>query len=131
MLRFVLVAALAASLFGPALPGPAVAQSDALPPVTADGRMSPLTVDQLDANERATFAGLAPNSDDARKFLYTRGYLRYCRLVVAEKLPPLQLPLLPERTNWHRGFLNEHEAKSILDVALGMKMLARMNQGSK
>lgn len=128
MLRFILVAAVAALLFGSGLPESAVAQSNALPPLTADGQMSPLTVDQLDANERATFANLASNADEARRFLYTRGYLRYCRLVVAEKLPPLQLPPLPARANWNRGFLSQDEANNVLDVALGMKLVARMQQ---
>lgn len=106
----------------------AFAQSDALPRIGADGAVEPLTVDQLEENERTTFATLT--GDAARQFLYTRGYLRYCRLVVSEALPPLQLPPLPARANWNRQFLSEDEARNILDVALAMKMTARMSQPS-
>jgi hypothetical protein len=128
MLRLVSLAVTAILLFGQALSGPAVAQSNVLPSIGADGLTLPLAVDQLDASERTTYANIPSNSDDARRFLYTRGYLRYCRLVVAEKLPPLQLPPLPARVNWNRGFLSQDEAKNVLDVALAMKLTARMNQ---
>jgi hypothetical protein len=90
-----------------------------------------LTVDQLDPTERAAFAALPPDSDGARQYLYTRGYLRYCRLVVAQTLPPLQLPPLPAHSNWNRQFLSQDEARSILDVALAMKITARMNQPAR
>jgi hypothetical protein len=126
MLRLAFLAILAVLLLSPIAAGPAFAQSNALPPTGADGMIQPLTVDQLDPTERATFAALSPNSDGARQFLYTRGYLRYCRLVVAQTLPPLQLPPLPARSNWNRQFLSQDEAQSILDVALAMKMMARM-----
>jgi hypothetical protein len=130
MLRLALLAIFAALLLSPLAAGPAFAQSDALPTVGADGMIQPLTVDQLDSSELATFAALTPDSDDARQFLYTRGYLRYCRLVVAETLPPLQLPPLPARSNWNRQFLSQDERESILDVALAMKMTARLNQST-
>jgi hypothetical protein len=126
MPRFAFLAISAVLLWGLAAAGPAFAQSDALPPIGADGMIQPLTVNQLDPAERATYAALAPDSDSARKFLYTRGYLRYCRLVAAQTLPPLQLPPLPERSNWNRQFLSPDEATKILDLALGMKMMARM-----
>ncbi len=86
--------------------------------------IEPLRVDQLDADERATFATLVPGSADARKFLYSRGFLRFCRLVVDGELSPLDLPDLPERENWERLFLSEHERTNVLDVALGMHLVA-------
>jgi hypothetical protein len=127
MLRHAFLALFAVLVWGPAATNPAFAQSNALPPISADGTIRPLTVDQLDPTERATFATLSPNSDGARQFLYTRGYLRYCRLVVAKKLAPLQLPPLPARSDWNRQFLSQDEIRDILDVALGMKLLERMN----
>lgn len=102
------------------------AATDTLPAVGEDGLSAPLTEEQLDAGEREAFAGLAPGSDDARRFLFTRGYLRFCRLVVDGSLRPLQLPDLPAEENWDRRFLSEEEGKNIVDVALGMHMVARM-----
>ncbi len=125
----VLFAATAVFLPGSLASEPALArvsQSQTLPAVDADGRTLPLTVDQLDPEERAHFVQLEPASDDARRFLYTRGYLRYCHEVVAGRLPPLGLPTLPLRLNWNRRFLSDEEATNILDVALGMKYVARM-----
>lgn len=98
--------------------------TDTLPAVDADGMIAPLAVAQLDSAERATYATLA--GDDARRFLYTRGFLRFCRLVVANQLPPLQLPELPVEDNWDRRFISEEDGHSILDVALGMQMMAMM-----
>lgn len=104
----------------------ALAQSDVLPAVDANGVMAPLTVDQLDAQERTTYATLS--EDDAQRYLHTRGYLRYARLVVAGELPPLELPRLPPRANWGRHLLSESERTNILDVALGMKYVARQEE---
>jgi len=121
MLRLVLASVAAVLVLG--VSSVATAQSDVLPPIAADGRMTPLTVDQLSADERAVYATL--NEDDARRYLFTRGYLRYARLVVSGDLPPLELPPLPARANWGRHLLSAEEATSILDVALGMKYVAR------
>ena len=99
---------------------------DRLPDIGPDRMIAPLRVDQLDPDERATFATLAPGSDDARRFLYTRGYLRFCRLVVDGNLPPLDLPDLPERANWDRRFFSEYEAKEVVDVALGRHLVAML-----
>lgn len=129
MRRLALLAAMAILLAGPPTPGSAMVfggQSSVLPAIDADGRTLPLTVDQLDPEERARFVQLEPASDDARRFLYTRGYLRYCHEVVAGRLAPLGLPPLPLRQNWNRRFLSDEEATNILDVALGMKYVARM-----
>jgi hypothetical protein len=131
MLRLAFLTLFAVLLWTPVAAGPAHAQTDALPAVGADGMIQPLTVDQLDPTERETFATLSPDSDAARQFLYTRGYLRYCRLVVAQTLPPLELPPLPARSDWNRQFLSQDEAQGILDVALAMKMTARMNQSNQ
>jgi hypothetical protein len=125
-MRSGLFAAIAVLLVGVVTSSPASAQALPLPAVGADQMIAPLTIDQLDADERARYATLAPGSDDARQFLYTRGYLRYCRLVVARSMPPIQLPELPARENWDRQFLNEDEAKNIVDVALGMNMAAML-----
>lgn len=99
---------------------------DRLPDIGADNMIQPLRVDQLDPDERATFATLPPDSDDARKFLYSRGYLRFCHLVIAGDLPPLDLPDLPERENWDRRFFSEDESRDVLDVALGQKIIAML-----
>jgi hypothetical protein len=126
MLRVALLALFAVLVWGPAATNPAFAQSNALPRIGADGMMQPLTADQLGPTERATFAALPQNSDGVRQFLYTRSYLRCCRLVVARSIPPLQLPPLPARSNWNRQFLSQDGIQSILDVALGMKLMERM-----
>jgi hypothetical protein len=119
----------AALILGPAAAGIAFAQTDALPAIGADGMTEPLSIDQLNDSERSVYATLT--GDAARQFLYTRGYLRYTRLVVLGALPPLQLPPLPARANWNRQFLSEDEARNILDVALAMKMTARMSQSAQ
>jgi hypothetical protein len=124
MPRFLLAFAIAILLV--AQPAPAAAQASVLPAVGADGMIAPLTADQLDAQERATFDALPAGGDDARQFLYTRGFLRYSRLVAAGALPPLQLPQLPERADWDRQFLSQDEASNVVDVALAMKMTARL-----
>lgn len=98
--------------------------TDRLPDINADNMIQPLRVDQLDAGERATYSTLAPGSDDARKFLYSRGYLRFCQLVVTGDLPALDLPRLPERENWDRRFLSEYEGRDVLDLALGLNLVA-------
>lgn len=129
MRRFVLLAATVAFLFGSLAPGLAagmVVSPQTLPAVDADGRTLPLTIDQLDPDERARFAQLAPGSEDARRFLYTRAFLRYCRLVVDGQLAPLDLPRLPIRDNWDRQWLSEDEVTNVLDVALGMSLFAKM-----
>jgi hypothetical protein len=89
-----------------------------LPAIGPDGTTLPLTADQLDADERKTYAALPSGSDDARQFLYTRGFLRYCRKVVDGTLPPAKLPQIPERENWNKKFLSAHESKNVVDVAL-------------
>jgi hypothetical protein len=113
-------------LFSPMVATEASAQALALPAVDSAGMVAPLTVDQLDPAERARFDALTPDSDDARQFLYTRGYLRYCRLVADGSLAPLALPDLPARENWDRQFLSEAEGRDIVDYALGLKMIAMM-----
>ncbi len=125
MLRLALLALLSILCLSPLAPGSALAQSDVLPAIDADGSTLPLTVDQLDPNERAIYATL--NTDDARRFLYTRGY---ARLVVSRQMPAIELPALPARANWGRHLLTEEEAREVLDVALLMNMLAMMNQMS-
>lgn len=100
---------------------------DRLADVDAEGMIAPLRVDQLDPAERSTFASLAPGSPEARKFLYTRSFLRFCRLVIDGKLAPLGLPKLPLRENWDRQFLSQAEQKEVVDVAIGMKLTARLN----
>lgn len=124
MLRVVLASVVA--VLALSLSSVASAQSEVLPTIAADGRMTPLTIGQLNADERAVYATL--NEDDARRYLFTRGYLRYARLVVSGDLPPLELPPLPARVNWGRHLLSAEEATSILDVALGMKYVARQQQ---
>lgn len=128
MLRLASLVLFSFLCLSPLSAGPALAQSDVLPGIDADGSTLPLTVDQLDPNERAIYATLS--ADDARRFLYVRGYLRYARLVVSRQMPPIELPALPARANWGRHLLTEEEARDVLDVALGMNMLAMMNQMS-
>lgn len=108
------------------LTGKAANATDAPPGLAADGTVLPLGPGQLDANELKTFATLPRASDDARKFLYTRGYLRYCKLVLAGSLAPLQLPPLPARKNWGRKFLSEDEATNVVDIAIGRKLAAKL-----
>lgn len=107
---------------------PALIASNNLPPIDADGAMQPLKTDQLTADEKAVFATLEPGSTKATQYLYVRGYLRYCRLVIAGTIQPLQLPKLPARANWNREHLSTTEATDVLDVALGMKFAARMSK---
>lgn len=129
MRRFVLLAAAAAFLFASAAPVSAAGaggQTAVLPPVDAERRMSPLTPDQLDANERIVFEALAQGGADARRFLHTRGYLRHARLVVAGQVAPIDLPDLPAEEDWDRRFLSQEEADNVIDVALGMHMAAML-----
>lgn len=98
-----------------------------LPGLEADGTTQPLRAEQLTADEKTAFASLEPGSTKAKQYLYVRGYLRYCRLVISGTIKPLQLPELPARANWSREHLSEAEAKKVLDVALGMKLVAWMS----
>ena len=117
---------LAFGAMAPASAAGPVAATLELPAVDADGYTRPLTAGQLTPEERATFAQLPADSDDARKFLYTRGFLRFCQLVMDQKLAPIDLPQLPVRANWNRKYLTEHEAADVVDVALGMRFEALM-----
>jgi hypothetical protein len=105
---------------------PAVAREANLPALSQDGSVEPLTPDQLNPAERAIFATLSPGGEDARRFLHTRGYLRYCQLLVDGRIDPRSLPALPARENWDRAFLSADEARDILDVALGMNLISMM-----
>jgi hypothetical protein len=106
----------------------AYGQSLQLPPLDVEGMVTPLALDQLESTERATYASLGEG--DRRRFLYTRAFLRYCRAVVAEQIPPLQLPPLPTRANYSREFFSQEESQNIVDVAIGMKLYARMEQNA-
>lgn len=125
MLRLMLLAVVSLLLFSSMGATQASAQADALPTVDAAGVIAPLSIDQLDPAERARFESLAAGSDDARRFLYTRGYLRYSRLVVDGLLAPLELPRLPPVEDWDNRFFSEEE-RVINDAALAMKLIARM-----
>jgi hypothetical protein len=115
-----------AALFVGLMVQSAYAQSEPLPPLDAEGMVMPLTFDQLDAGERITYATLG--DDDRRRLLYSRAFLRYCRAVIAEQIPPLELPPLPARANYSRQFFSQEESENIVDVAIGMKLYARMGQ---
>ena len=101
----VLVCAMGASQAASAAPA-----VEALPPIDSAGVSGPLTVDQLTPAERLRFAQLAPGSADARRFLFTRGFPRYCRQVLAGALAARDLPELPSRDDWDRRFLSDDEA---------------------
>ena len=134
MRRLILIAAAQLLVFGAVGPSHAADEpslASILPGIDARGYTLPLTVDQLTPEERATFAGLPPSGILARRFLYTRGYLRFCRLVVENKLAPLQLPDLPTEENWDRQFLSQDESRNVADVALGMKMFAQLRPRDK
>jgi hypothetical protein len=115
-----------ASHLKPYVPQPALAATAELPAVDADGKIAPLTPQQLDPAERKVFDTLAAGSAEATKYLYTRGFLRYAKLVVDRKIEPLRLPSLPAPEHWNRAYFSQDEAKKIVDVALGYKMLAMM-----
>lgn len=106
---------------------PVTVSSPDLPGVDADGRSLPLRLDQLRPEERATYDQLDPSGEDARQFLFTRGFLRYAQLVVDAKMEPASLPMLPVRADWDRQFLSERERTEVVDVALGMSLVARMS----
>lgn len=118
----------AAALLLPLAAFAADAPAAALPPLDENGMTTPLTEAQLTPAEKAIFNGLPAAGEDRTRFLYTRGYLRYAQRVVARQLNPLELPPLPTRRNWNRGYLTAEEARDILDVALGMNMMALMRQ---
>ncbi len=106
-------------------------------PLLAEGYTPPLTVPQLNPNLMITLVGMPRLSeraiydtlttdDDRRRYLYSRGYFRWCRDVIQNDVLPRNLPRLPKRTDWNRAFLEDQaEAVNILDVALGMKREAR------
>lgn len=134
MRGFVLLAAAAVILSASLVPEPVVAQApppQTLPAIDAEGRMLPLTVDQLDAVERARFTQLAPGGDDARRFLYTRGFLRYARLVVGGDMAPIDLPELPDQENYDRRFLSQAESYDVVDRALHMHLRAPPRNGAR
>lgn len=115
-----------ASELKPYTPQQALAATAELPAVDADENMAPLTPQQLSEAERKKFDQLPANSPEATKFLYTRGFLRYAKLVADRKIEPLRLPKLPARENWNRAYFSPDEAKNIIDVALAMQMIAMM-----
>ncbi len=69
----------------PTLPG--------LPAVT-NGAMALLEPGQLDPEERTAFGALTPDSEAARRFLYTRGFVRYCRVVAEGRVQAGDLPIV-------------------------------------
>jgi hypothetical protein len=103
----------------------AAVPDDYLPCIAADGRTEMLRVEQLDQAERLNYAAFLPGSEAANKFLFTRGYLRYCRLVMSMRITPLQLPKPPVDEHWNDSFLTDDEY-SIVDTAVGMNLVARM-----
>jgi hypothetical protein len=105
----------------------AYAQSDVLPAIGADGLTVPLTVEQLDDSERATYTSLSADTAAATRFLYTRGYFRYCRLVAAKKLEASRLPPLPSEKHWDRAYLNAEEGRTA-DFAMGLWMISTMRK---
>lgn len=68
-----------------------------LPPVTA-GSMALLTPSQLYPDERARFDALAPGSEAARRFLYTRGFIRYCQYVADGRVSGGDLPIVDDKS---------------------------------
>lgn len=103
-----------------------VAETAVLPAIDDQENMAPLKIEQLSRAERQAFAKLAPGSPEATKFLYTRGFLRYAKLVVDKKVEPARLPRLPARENWDRRYLSAEEIKTILDPALAMQLMLMM-----
>lgn len=99
------------------------AQADLLPPVDAGGLSGPLSLNQLTSEERARYNALPSGGDEARQFLYTRGFLRYSRLVIDGNLPPQDLPGLPEQENWDRQFLSAEESV-VVETALHRFLLS-------
>lgn len=92
--------------------GSAQAQTIDLPAVV-DKVMQRPAPEQLDESDRAAFAQMAPDSDAARRFLYTRVYYRYCRLVTELKVPASSLPLLPSDENLDERYLSPAEIRTI------------------
>lgn len=70
------------------------------------------------------------------RFRYTRSFYRYCRRVADSTVPqelrvsPIDLPDLPDERKWDRAYLFRNEARDVVDVALGRKMVAQM-QGQR
>lgn len=67
-----------------------------LPPVT-NASMAPLTPSQLYPEERAKFDALAPGSEAAQRFLYTRGFIRYCQFVADGRVQAGDLPIVDDK----------------------------------
>ncbi|HSG35222.1 MAG TPA: hypothetical protein VLA37_11850, partial [Sphingomonadaceae bacterium] len=65
---------------------------------------------------------------EATAFLHTRGFLRYARLVVDERLDPDQLPWLPADELWNRDYLSAEEAEQIVDIALAMQIISMLKR---
>lgn len=103
----------------------ATATRNELPGVAAACRILPLMQAMLTAEELAAYQKLASGSEDARRFLIARGFLRYAKLVKAGELDPLRLPELPSPEDWDRKFFSTDEAATV-DVALGRFMVASM-----
>lgn len=134
MRRLVLLIAAQLLVFGAGGPSHAAGDDVAaqtLPRLDAQGRVLPLTVDQLTPEEAAKFASLPAGGVLATRFLYTRGFLRLCRKVADGALPPLELPERPSDEHWDRRFLSVEEGRDVVDVALGMQLMALLGIGAK
>lgn len=128
MKSYSLPAALVALTLLAPVPGTAAASDPT--PIGQDGMISPLRLEQLTGEEQAFVRGRGLEGENLTRYLYTRAYLRFCQQVVAGARPPLELPPLPLRRNYDRGYLSEAEGRDIVDVAIGRKLTARLGGGA-
>ncbi|MFI5348643.1 MAG: hypothetical protein ACHQ2Z_03795 [Elusimicrobiota bacterium] len=87
--------------------------------ICAASSWATLTPAQLTPQERATYNGLASNSDKARSFLATREYVRICQTTTPANAS--KLPDIPK--NYDGTYVTLKEQK-IVDDALDMSFAA-------
>lgn len=129
MKSYSLAVLVALALLAPLSPAVAAPASDPTP-IGQDGMIAPLTPEQLTAEEQAFVRSRNLAGENLTRYLYTRAYLRFCQQVIQGTRAPLDLPPLPLRRNYDRGYLSPEEGRDIVDVAIGRKLTARLGGGA-
>lgn len=80
-----------------------------------------LTPSQLTPSEKATYASLKNQPDEAAAFLATRDYVRLCQKVVNKSMPAIRLTDIPD--NYSDKYVSPAEASAV-DKATSLRFAA-------